>query len=1040
MQHLKLKEALTKTGISFIIVAMTLNIMISNKSYASKTDLENYLTAYGQQNSGYFGIENYTDNVWSKLSAVKGFKDVKYENGQLTIIYDGAYGKETVRGDIENAFAGGIGGWTDATDILFGNTKVEPDQTTPSNPNNPDQPTTPLTEEEQFKQNVGNNYKIPTSSVDELWNQYKNGELGPDGNPKVIVTKDSAGNITDVKFNMDQQQMQDMGISDSTQTQITNDKNSINSDLEGSEQYEWGGVLMKPITSFITGIGSACNMLLERIFMDEPAEIWIDTGWLKGNHDVAAFIAENSDVGGLEEVHVVRDYTKTLMGKYGVPNVKLTSAEIFAGNVAALDANFFDDGDYSNSLGGEEKSIVLKLKETISKWYVALRNIAVVGLLSVLLYIGIRIVISSSNADKAKYKQFFVDWIIALCLIFFLHYIMAFTMTMTKTLTNVFAGSTTEEGTIKQVAIGLTDESDSVIEGPFASNFTGVALLKAHYQAQGLALGYSIMYLALTIYTVYFAFVYLKRLLMLAFLTMIAPLVALTYPLDKIKDGKAQAFNFWLKEYMFYALLQPLHMLLYTVFVSSALAIAAKNLIYAIVAMAFIVPAEKIMKQMFGIKGQTESAIGGFAGGALAAQAFNALKGNMAKNKNANAQQQKKIRFKNPNTPNPATTLAGEAEGVNPALAVGAGAAAAAGAGASGFTDEQRATAEANLEAVNGHEELLSREDRAALGLDGALNGNPNDTASLPQPNNQQIEQQNSQRNSQQAQAQRQLQTENANTVKAHRQKLWNNAKIAAKKRYLAAGGGKGIAMKALKGAGRAYGTAALAGVGLAAGMVGGDLGDMWKGMAAGAGAGAVVSNKATNMAGNAYGSTRNLANEVLKGQEGAGKTQFMSQYMNDPANASRILEDNPNMKISEIRQRQQQEAQMIYDSGIDDYSTIKGAVKLEDTGSSHDYAVAIAKLSQNYEKNVFLDNNKFEQAQKALAKKLEKQMNENLEAQIKQTLEKEISSGKHKDMSASDRAIETQKRLTAQSADVSKKANTQATQTLNDIKRMKKL
>ena len=107
---------------------------------------------------------------------------------------------------------------------------------------------------------------------------------------------------------------------------------------------------------------------------------------------------------------------------------------------------------------------------------------------------------------------------------------------------------------------------------------------------------------------------------------MIAPLVALTYPLDKIKDGKAQAFNYWFKEYMFYALLQPMHMLLYTVFVSSALSVAANNLLYAIVALAFIVPAEKIVKQMFGIKGNTESTLGGFAGGALASQAFNMLR------------------------------------------------------------------------------------------------------------------------------------------------------------------------------------------------------------------------------------------------------------------------------------------------------------------------------------------------------------------------------------------------------------------------------
>ena len=37
----------------------------------------------------------------------------------------------------------------------------------------------------------------------------------------------------------------------------------------------------------------------------------------------------------------------------------------------------------------------------------------------------------------------------------------------------------------------------------------------------------------------------------MAFLTLIAPLVALTYPIDKMNDGQAQAFNRWMKEYIF---------------------------------------------------------------------------------------------------------------------------------------------------------------------------------------------------------------------------------------------------------------------------------------------------------------------------------------------------------------------------------------------------------------------------------------------------------------------------------------------------------
>ena len=39
----------------------------------------------------------------------------------------------------------------------------------------------------------------------------------------------------------------------------------------------------------------------------------------------------------------------------------------------------------------------------------------------------------------------------------------------------------------------------------------------------------------------------------MAFLTMVAPLVAFMYPIDKMNDGKAQGFDTWIKEYIFNA-------------------------------------------------------------------------------------------------------------------------------------------------------------------------------------------------------------------------------------------------------------------------------------------------------------------------------------------------------------------------------------------------------------------------------------------------------------------------------------------------------
>src|SRR5574344_2858326 len=110
-------------------------------------------------------------------------------------------------------------------------------------------------------------------------------------------------------------------------------------------------------------------------------------------------------------------------------------------------------------------------------------------------------------------------------------------------------------------------------------------------------LTYAIIYDALTFFTVYFVIVYLKRLFILTFLTLIAPLVALTYPIDKIKDGRAQAFEYWLREYIMNAILPIIHITIYLIFVWSAMELASDAPLYAICAIAFMVPAEKIIKE-----------------------------------------------------------------------------------------------------------------------------------------------------------------------------------------------------------------------------------------------------------------------------------------------------------------------------------------------------------------------------------------------------------------------------------------------------------
>ena len=356
------------------------------------------------------------------------------------------------------------------------------------------------------------------------------------------------------------------------------------------------------------------------------------------------------------------------------------------------------EGKMVEDSGKEEVSTAKTLQPIISKWYKTFRNIAIVALLSILVYIGIRITLSSVANDKAKYKQMLIDWIVALCLVFLMHYIMAFSISIVKKINNMLTSVKQEDKSTEELKQKLEKNNPEAYEEVFCDSielflitsekneggedtskvqnaykiliedhnsednqykeyfFTDTSLAKnatskgeakvlvwpannsmeqarMRLQLKGkdgedrpIRYGYAIIYIVLILYTVIFSFTYLRRVVYMAFLTIIAPLVAITYPIDKINDGKAQAFDMWLKEYIFNLLIQPLHLLLYIILINSAMAFASKNIFYVVLALGFFVPAEKLLRRFFGFeKAQTPGIFAGAAGSAVMMQGLNKL-------------------------------------------------------------------------------------------------------------------------------------------------------------------------------------------------------------------------------------------------------------------------------------------------------------------------------------------------------------------------------------------------------------------------------
>ena len=352
-----------------------------------------------------------------------------------------------------------------------------------------------------------------------------------------------------------------------------------------------------------------------------------------------------------------------------LPVYSYSPEEIFQGKILLFNVDFFgepieiqynEEEDYyyyinddNEEVKTSRQNIAADLSQTVSRWYVSIRNIALVCMMIILLYIGIRMLLATISSDKAKYRQMLQDWIMGLLLLFLMHYIMAFSVTLVQKLTDIVSASVDENVYAVKFPVDdnnkiakffdekgmaymlydengtqmVTSEGEEIGEGRYGevayvvypTNLLGKLRLDLQFDSGGFNyVGYAICYLVLVFFTIYFTFVYLRRVLYMAFLTMIAPMVAMTYPIDKMNDGSAQGFTKWFREYIFNLLIQPMHLLLYFILIISAFELAGENIIYSIVAIGFMIPAEKLLRSLFGFeKASTPSALNGAAGAAL---------------------------------------------------------------------------------------------------------------------------------------------------------------------------------------------------------------------------------------------------------------------------------------------------------------------------------------------------------------------------------------------------------------------------------------
>lgn len=125
---------------------------------------------------------------------------------------------------------------------------------------------------------------------------------------------------------------------------------------------------------------------------------------------------------------------------------------------------------------------------------------------------------------------------------------------------------------------------------------------------------FAVVWFSLLFQLIALIFIYYKRIFVIALLIAIFPLIMIFYCIDKMADGSAQTLSMWFNELLSNIFIQSIHCIMYTVLVQMGLEIYKadpSNWFLFLAAMLLLVPAEQILREIFGLGGKTLGKLGG---------------------------------------------------------------------------------------------------------------------------------------------------------------------------------------------------------------------------------------------------------------------------------------------------------------------------------------------------------------------------------------------------------------------------------------------
>lgn len=266
--------------------------------------------------------------------------------------------------------------------------------------------------------------------------------------------------------------------------------------------------------------------------------------------------------------------------------VMYTIEDIIFNRIPILDINFFSD-----KAGGQdvaEDSVVAIMKNIIVTWYVSIRNLVIIGLAIVIIYVGIRMALSTIPEGKAKYKRMLIGWVQALVIVFTIHFVMILVININEQLVNIF-----EQAEINYINTITEGGEDTIYE---------TIRTRAYDIRFSIGIPATIIYIVLVVIWVKFLFVYFKRMFTIFLLIVIAPFIGAKYAVDSASGKKGSSFSSWLYDFVLNVLIQTVHALVYTTLVSTVLNFALESLagfIIMLMFMNFMLKADELFRDIF---------------------------------------------------------------------------------------------------------------------------------------------------------------------------------------------------------------------------------------------------------------------------------------------------------------------------------------------------------------------------------------------------------------------------------------------------------